>query len=114
MNERNIINIVDDRLEKRFESYAQAQIKLHKDYHEKLLNSVDEKLDFNIEKSIGKYVNGKIDKLQKTVDERLQPYDDTRKWFTSFKQGSAWLAGFVTPWAIIGSAIIWFVHQIQK
>lgn len=70
MQEEDIKSLVVDVLEARFESYAQSQIKLHSEYHEKLLNAVDEKLDSTIDKSIGKYVNGKIDKIQRQMDSQ--------------------------------------------
>lgn len=70
MEYSKLVDTIDDRLEKRFESYAQSQIKLHTEYHQKLLSAVDEKLDSTIDKSIGKYVNGKIDKIQKQMDSQ--------------------------------------------
>ena len=58
---RDIIEKIDDRLEKRFESYAQVQQQLHQDFHDKLLLAVENKIDTK--------VNGKIDALKKDVGE---------------------------------------------
>lgn len=114
MQRTEITDLVLDTLERRFESYAQSQIKLHTEYHEKLLSAVDQKLDSTIDKSIGKYVNGKIDKIQKTLDERLKPFESTRNWFVQFKDGATWVAGFITPLVIVGGAILWFINEVKR
>lgn len=119
MNKPDIIDIVDDRLEKRFESYAQSQIKLHQEYHDKILVAIDEKIG----QSISKYVNGKIDKLNEKTDKQdiilerldksIQPFEYTRSWFVSFKDGVSWVAGFITPFGVIAGAI-WFIFKQLK
>lgn len=106
MEKGEILDLVMDTLETRFESYAQTQIKMHTEYHEKLLSAV--------ETQIKTTVNGKIDKIQKTLDERLRPFEDTRNWFVSFKSGATWLAGFITPLAIIGGVLMWVIKEIKQ
>lgn len=61
MQKVDIIDVIDDRLEARFESYAQSQIKIHQEYHDKLLAAV--------ESQIKTTVNGKIDKIQISINE---------------------------------------------
>lgn len=86
MEREEIKNLVSDTLEKRFESYAQTQIKLHKEYHEEMLSAV--------EVQIKSTVNGKIDKIQKTLDDM--------QWLADFTNGAGllrkplgWLVMFI-------------------
>lgn len=108
MDTDSIKTIVIDTLEARFEAYAQSQIQLHNEYHKKLLAAV--------ESQIKTTVNGKIDKIQTTLDKldsRIQPFEYTRGWFISFKDGIVWIAGFITPIAIIGGVLVW-IYKIFK
>lgn len=109
MEKPEIIDIIDDRLELRFESYAQSQILLHNEYHEKMRQTVENQIQVT--------VNGKIDKIQKSIDnltEQITPVTDTRKWFSDLKSGAGWVAGFLTPLAIIGGMLMYVFKQIKQ
>ncbi len=109
MEKSEVQSLIIDILEDRFESYVQTQIKLHQEYHEKLLLAV--------ETQIKTTVNGKIDGIKKDIQalsEKIEPVDRTRKWFVQFKDGATWVAGFITPLAILGGAVLWFVNEIKK
>lgn len=109
-----IISQIDDRLEKRFESYAQVQNALHKDLHDRLLIAV--------ETQIKTTVNGKIDAIKKqldsqdivlkSLDERIKPFEEGVSWFSKSKTAITWLAGFITPLAIVGGAIMWLKKNL--
>lgn len=116
MNKPETIDLIDDRMSKRFESLAKTMIELHEDHNKQMLEMVS--------KQIKETVNGKIDRLNdktdkqdeilKRLDERLQPFEYTRSWFMAFKDGVSWVAGFITPVVIVGGAVLWFVNEIKK
>lgn len=100
MDLSDVKDLVNDSLEKRFEGYAQTQIKLHEDYHEKLLLAV--------ESQIKTTVNGKIDNLTKVGNELdkkmiiMQTTIDDMAWLAEFTKGAGllrkplgWLVMFV-------------------
>ena len=98
----------EDWLEKRFEGFVKSQNAMHKELHDKLLHAV--------ETQIKTTVNGKIDRLTEQVtllNEQIKPVNTTKKWFSDTKQGATWLAGFLTPWVIIGSAIIYITKLFK-
>lgn len=108
MKDEEVIDIVDDRLEKRFESYAQAQIKIHEEYHTKLLQAVKEEIKVT--------VNGKIDKIQKQMDTQDTTLNELKQLLED-KKFISQLWGFLkvvggTAMAI-GSAIIMY-NQIKQ
>lgn len=106
MQPDDIKDLIYDTLEQRFEAFAATQHELREDFQEKLLLAVENK--------IGATVNGKIDKVQTTLnsqnivldqlDKRIQPFEYGRSWFTTFKEGIVWIAGVLTP-----LGVIWFV-----
>lgn len=114
MRKEDVIDIVDDRISQRFESYAQAQIKIHEEYHSKIIQAVETQIKLT--------VNGKIDKIDKkmdaqdiilkSLDGRIKPFEATKTFFTNFKNGLVWLAGFITPIAIISGAIMWLKKSL--
>lgn len=111
-----LIAQIDDRLERRFESYAQVQQKLHEDYHAKMLAGVEQQIKIT--------VNGKIDRIDKkmdaqdvilrSLDERIKPFEDGISWFTRAKNGAGWMAGFTGSLAIIGGSLIWILDKIRQ
>jgi hypothetical protein len=115
MNPEELINVIDDRLEKRFESYAQVQQQLHESFHNKMLSAV--------ETQIKTTVNGKIDRIDKkmdaqdiilkSLDERIKPFEDGVSWFTRAKNGAGWVAGFVGSIVVIGGGIMWLYNQFK-
>lgn len=111
-----LISQIDDRLEKRFESYAQVQQRLHEDYHAKMLAGVEQQIKIT--------VNGKIDRIDKkmdaqdvilkSLDERIKPFEDGISWFTRAKNGAGWVAGFSASIALIWGSMVWIINQLNK
>jgi len=94
----------EDWLEKRFESFVRTQNDMHKDLHDKLLLAV--------ETQIKATVNGKIDRLTEKVDtltEQIKPVTETKKWFSNTGEFAKNVAGFLTPWVIIGAFFKWLL-----
>lgn len=116
MNQKEVVDIIDDRISQRFESFAQTMNALHKDSHDKIIIAVENKMDAKF--------NGKVDGIKKdmdeirmylkSLDERVKPFEDGVSWFTKTKNGVGWLAGFITPIAIVGGAIIFLIDLIKK
>lgn len=114
MKRDEITSIVDDRMSQRFESLAQTLNALHQDYHVKMLDAV--------EKQIKIVVNGKIDKIQTSLekqdtilaslDSRIKPFEDTKHWFQDAKKGAGWIAGFLTSITLIIGALMYIVKKI--
>lgn len=114
MNKDEVIDVVDDRISERFESLAQTLNKLHEDYHNKTVKAVEEQVKTT--------VNGKIDKIQKTLenqdiilkslDERIKPFEEGVSWFSKSKTAVTWLAGFITPLVIISGAVMWLKKNL--
>jgi hypothetical protein len=105
MNKPEIIDVIDDRLSRRFEAYAQAQIKVHKDYHDKMVEAVESQIKVT--------VNGKIDKIQVSINEVKEdvkilreestPAIKTTSFAKSFAKVVLYLCGAVVS---IGGAIM--------
>lgn len=99
MHPDEIKDLIYDTLEQRFEAFAASQGDLHKEYHDQMMEGVKEQIKTT--------VNGKIDmtnRMLSELDKRIQPFEYTRSWFVTFRDGVVWIAGVLTP---IG--VIWFV-----
>lgn len=116
MNQKEVVDIIDDRISQRFESFAQTMNALHKDSHDKILIAV--------EAQIKTTVNGKIDAIKKqldsqdvvlkSLDERIKPFEDGVSWFTRAKNGAGWVAGFSASIALIWGSMVWIINQLNK
>jgi len=95
-------DIASDVVEARFESFAKSTLDVisdsHKKYHAETIRTIDEKLDSNIEKSISKYVNGKIDNLTLMVqglDKDTKPAVTTVSFAKTFGIVLLWICGAI-------------------
>lgn len=108
MQRSDILDLIDDRMNARVESLAQTMIKLHEDHNQQMLKMVSEQINTT--------VNGKIDKIQRLLEEldkRIIPFEENKKWWQKSKDGSAWLAGFVTSISLIATALFWLIKQFN-
>lgn len=116
MNHDKIVDLIDDRISQRFESWVQTQQKLHQDFHEKMITAVEQKMDAKF--------NGKVDNIKKqldsqdivlkSLDERIKPFEDGISWFTRAKNGAGWIAGFSASIALIWGSMVWIINQLNK
>lgn len=100
IDEKKVIDIVDDRMSLRFESLAQSLNKLHEDYHTKILVGVD--------RQIKETVNGKIDAIKSQLDaqdEILKEISEKRKFVVWLWQFLKIVGGVVVS---LGGAIIMY------
>lgn len=105
---QDLLDKIDDRLERRFESYAQVQQKLHEQYHNQMIDAVESQIKIT--------VNGKIDASRKENNERFDAQDKILKRLDSdtsplikakssvvdFFKALLWLCGFIS---VVGGAI---------
>lgn len=112
-----IQDVATDIVESRFESFAKTTLEVisdsHKKYHTETIKTIDEKLDSNIEKAIGKYVNGKIDKLTLMVqglDIETKPAVTTVSFARTFGIVLLWVCGAIIS---VGGATLVLINLFK-
>lgn len=126
--------VTEDYIELRLQSHSKAMDnvvnQLSKDF-----KSLKDDIPSTIIDTIKVTVNGKIDKLQQEftanreaqekihdelskkmdlLSKQIAPFVETKHWFANFKTGATWIAGFITPLALIGGVLMYLIDQIKN
>lgn len=112
---KEVEELVNDFSEKRFQSIIGMFNELFLDHKEEMkrvvIENMDKKFNGNMEK-----LNIRMDeqdKILKSLDQRIQPFEKTKNWFQMAKTGAIWIAGFITPITIIIAAIMYIKQWIK-